>query len=177
MAPKKAKTRHHASTCFGPPASLPDIGSLFTYRDILAAVEMQKISEPNESIWSLCCKITPKIKAKWAETNPLLVVIQDDSISKKIKKSYETAILIQRGKAKAKSKKVFLDQLDQLFDILVCQCPIKFCENPDCDKAHCLGGAHITCSCLRQFKIPTMELMFILDQRQKVGLRGGGEMI
>ena len=97
MAPKKAKTRHHASTCFGPPASLPDIGSLFTYRDIIAAVEMQKISEPNESIWSLCRKITPKIKAKWAETNPLLVVIQDDSISKKIKKSYETAILIQRG--------------------------------------------------------------------------------
>ena len=173
MAPKKAKTRHHASSCFGPPASLPDIGSLFTYRDILAAIEMQKISEPNESMWGLCCKITTQVKSKWAETNPLLVVIQDHSISKKIKKTYETAMLIQRGKSKAKPKKVFMDQLDQLFDILVCQCPIKFCENPDCD---CLEGAHITCSCLRQFKIPTMELRFIHDQRQKVGLRGG-EMV
>ena len=172
MGPKKAKTRHNVS-CFGPPTPLPDVGSLFTFRDILAAVEMLKISDPNESNWGLCCKLTPKVKAKWAETNPLLVVIQDQSISRKIQLNYETATLINQARAKAKVKKLFIDKLDTLFDILVCQCPIICCDKSECNKAHCQDGAHITCSCPRQVKIPPMELKFILDQRKKVGLKGG----
>ena len=98
MAPKKAKTRHSTPSCFGAPAPLPDIGSLFTLRDILAALEMLKISEPSESTWGLCCLLTPKVKAKQAETNPLLVVIQDESISKKILKRYlKDAEMIKSG--------------------------------------------------------------------------------
>ena len=31
---------------------------------------------------------------------------------------------------------------------------------------------HITCACLRAEKIPAMELLFIMDQRKKIGLRG-----
>ena len=111
--------------------------------------------------------------AKWVETNPLLVLIKDESITKKMLKSYETASLININRAKVKARKLFMDKLDHLFDILVSQCPIKLCESSDCNTAHCEGGAHVTCSCLRQFKIPTMELMFILDQREKVGLKGG----
>ena len=36
---------------------------------------------------------------------------------------------------------------------------------------------HITCACLRAEKIPAMELLFIMDQREKIGLRGGGMQI
>ena len=175
MGPKKAKTRHSfdSLSCFGPPVALPDVGSLFTVRDVLAAVEMLKISNPEESNWWMCCQITPTIRAKWAETNPMLVLIKDESISKKMLKSYDTAHAINRKKAKSKAKEIFMEKLDHLFDILVCQCPINLCEKPDCNTAHCNGGAHISCSCLRQFKIPPMELRYILDQREKVGLRGG----
>ena len=177
MGPKKAKTRHSATSCFGPPAPLPDIGSLYTYRDVLAALEMMKISEPSETTWGLCCKITPKVKAKWADTNPLLVVIKDESISYRILANYKTATLVNQNKAKAKVKKLFLEKLSHLFDILVCQCPINICEKTECNPAQCQGGAHITCSCPRQVKVPPMELKFILDQRQKVGLRGGQKQI
>ena len=62
------------------------------------------------------------------ETNPLLVVIQDQSISRKILLNYETATLINQTRAKAKVKKLFIDKLDTLFDILVCQCPIICCD-------------------------------------------------
>ena len=104
-------------------------------------------------------------------------MIQDESISKKILKKYETAKLINKNQIKAKVKKLFIEKLDHLFDILVCQCPIIHCEKSECNKAHCLGGAHITCSCSREVKIPTMELRFILDQREKVGLKGGQMLI
>ena len=176
---KKAKTRHSVTSqsCFGPPVPLPDIGSLFTLRDILAAIEMLKISEPNESVWKLCGDLTTKVRAKWVETNPLLVLIKDDSITKKMFKSYETASQININRAKIKAKKAFMDRLDHLFDILVCQCSINLCDKSDCNTAHCAGGAHITCSCLREFKIPAMELMFILDQRAKIGLKGGDMQI
>ena len=88
MGPKKAKTRHSVTSlsCFGPPVPLPDIGSLFTVRDVLAAVEMLKISQPETSYWKLCNQITPKVRYKWVETNPLLVLIKDESISKKLYK-------------------------------------------------------------------------------------------
>ena len=175
MGPKKAKTRHSVTSlsCFGPPVPLPDIGSLFTVRDVLAAVEMLKISQPETSLWKLCNQITPKVRSKWVETNPLLVLIKDESISKKLYKYYETALLINQNKAKAKAKNIFMDKIDHLFDILVCQCAINLCELSDCNPAQCEGGAHICCSCHRDYKIPSMELKFILDQREKIGLRGG----
>ena len=156
-----------------PSVPLPDIGSLFTVRDVLAAVEMLKINQPETSYWKLCVQITPQVRAKWVVTNPLLVLIKDESISKKLYKSYETALLINQNKAKAKAKNMFLDKIDHLFDILVCQCPINLCELPDCNTAQCEGGAHISCSCPRDYKIPSMEFKFILDQREKIGLRGG----
>ena len=139
MGPKKAKTRHSVTSqsCFGPPVPLPDIGSLFTLRDILAAIEMLKISEPNESVWKLCGELTIKVRAKWVETNPLLVLIKDDSITKKMFKSYETASQININRAKIKAKKAFMDRLDHLFDILVCQCSINLCDKSDCNSAHC----------------------------------------
>ena len=140
MGPKKAKTRHSLS-CFGPPVPLPDIGSLFTLRDVMAAVEMLKISHPEQSHWKLCNQITPQVRAKWVVTNPLLVLIKDESISKKLLKSYETALVINKNKAKAKAKNLCMQKVDHLFDILVCQCPINLCELADCNTAQCKGWA------------------------------------
>ena len=109
MGPKKAKTRHSVTSlsCFGPPVPLPDISSLFTVRDVLAAMEMLKMTQPETSLNKLCNQITPQVRAKWVETNPLLVLIKDESISKKLYKSYETALLINQKKAKARVKNIF----------------------------------------------------------------------
>ena len=106
MGPKKAKTRHSVMSLsyFGPPVSLPDIGSLYTLKDILAAVEMLRVSNPENTNWWCCRQVLPKVRAKWVETNPLLVLIQDESILSKITRSYETALLINQNKAKVKAK-------------------------------------------------------------------------
>ena len=139
----------------------------------MAAMEMLRIMHPEESLWKLCNQLTPQVRAKWVVTNPLIVLIKDESISKKIVKNYETALVINNNKAKAKSKNLFRQTIYHLFDILVCQCPINMCELSDCNTAQCEGGAHIFCSCPREYKIPSMELKFILDQREKIGFRGG----
>lgn len=173
MPPKKAKTRHSSGSCFGPACSLPDTGSLFTTRDVLAAVQMERNLNPVESMRLTVTKIASVVKVKWAETNPQLVLIDDYPLVTKITRLYEKALEINRNKLSVKAKNIFIDKLDKILDILVCQCPIAKCSKSDCNTAHCYGGAHITCSCLRQDKIPILELMFILDQRKKVGLNGG----
>ena len=33
-------------------------------------------------------------------------------------------------------------------------------------------GVHIDCTCLREFKIPQIEFLFVKDQREKIGQHG-----
>ena len=80
---------------------------------------MLRVSNPENTNWWCCSKVVSKVRAKWVETNPLLVLIQDESILLKISRSYETALLINQNKAKVKAKKLFMDRVDHLFDILV----------------------------------------------------------
>ena len=108
---------------------------------VLAAVEMMNITQPEIIYWKLCNQITPQVRSKWVETNPLLILIKDESISKKLYKSYETALLINQNKSKVKAKNIFIDKIDHLFEILVCQCPINLCELADCNTAQCKGWA------------------------------------
>ena len=174
MGPKKSKTRHSSGTCFGPACALPDIGSLYTARDVLAAMELEKSVHPDKTIRVCAQQVAQSVKLKWAQLNPQIVLIQDYSLVLKIQKCYEKASKINKNKVTSKFKNLFIEKLDKLFDILVCQCPIHMCSKTDCHPSHCQGGAHITCSCLRHLKIPSMELQYVRDQREKVGLRGGG---
>ena len=86
---------------------------------------------------------------------------------------HDKSIQLRNSRLSAKAKKLFIEKLDKVFDIVVCQCPIELCSKSDCNPAHCSNGFHISCSCERDFKIPTMELRYLLDQREKVGQRGG----
>ena len=65
-----------------------------------------------------------------------------------------------------------MDSLVKLFDILVCRCPFVDCDPAKCDPIPC-DIPHISCYCLRNLKIPVIELAFIKDQRNKHGLNGG----
>ena len=175
MPPKGAKTRHSTGACFGSACPLPDTGSLYTTRDVLAAIAMEVNLNPTKAVrWSVV-KVAPAVRAKWDQTNPQLVLVPESAVLLRMTRIYERALQVNKNKLSAKAKKIFTDSLDKVFDILVCQCPIEKCPKSDCNPAHCLDGAHITCSCLRADKIPTMELLFIMDQREEIGVRGGEE--
>ena len=124
MPPKKLKTRHSGSTCFGSSADLPDDGDLFTLRDVLAAFEREVEISPSSPHTDLAFLLVPKIVAKWKQNNPELVLIADKSIKNKIVRSYNTAEDIRLKKLSKKQKDNFFNKLDKLFDVLVCQCPI-----------------------------------------------------
>ena len=173
MTSKKQKTRHSSSSCFGPATTLPDVGSLYTSRDVLAAVEMAKRENPDKTDRWCIEQVTDSVKKKWIDINPELILIQDNSIMIKLERYYANALEVNANKMKAKKKKGFLEKMDKVFDILHCQCENNWCSDTDCNPAHCQNGAHINCSCLKQFKIPPMELSYIKDQRDKVGLMGG----
>ena len=68
-------------------------------------------------------------------------------------------------------------RMDKMYDVLKFQCSIITCDTPGHNSADCSNGAHIFCRCLKSDKIPTMELRFIMDQRDKEGLLGGRLMM
>ena len=49
-------------------------------------------------------------------------------------------------------------------------CTIKTCAESDCQG--CQFGAHITCICPREVKLPKLDLLFLKAQREKVGEKG-----
>ena len=171
MPPKKQKTRHSSGNCFGPSAELPDDGNLFTLRDILAYCEWLLDLTPDQSNFWIAEQVAPKIIHKWKQCNPELVLITELSLKNKIARAMTTAQNISKKKVSSKQKDIFLAKIDRLFDILCCQCPIKSCASVSCSDEEC-AGAHIDCSCLREFKIPVMELRYVLDQRTKLGHTG-----
>ena len=87
MNSKKQKMRHSSSSCFGPAAHLPDVGSLYTIRDALAAVEMEKNEHPDNTTRKCVEQVVAAVKAKWIEINPELILIKDHSKQSKRKVS------------------------------------------------------------------------------------------
>ena len=175
MAPKKQKTRHSSGNIFGPSAELPDDGELFTMRDILAAAERHSELNPDANSAWVAAQLFPAIKKKWKCVNPEMPIHSDDVVKKKIERILDRAKLVRQKKASTYQKNLLISRLDKLFDLLICQCDISPCEAEECSSPGC-SGAHISCECLREEKIPVMELVFIHDQRSKVGHTGKMQM-
>ena len=114
-------------------------------------------------------------KAKVDEGKSKLPILNDETIKQRIERQMESLKLIKQKKASAYQKKIFLSKLDRLFDILICQCEMAPCEADNCSVELC-SGAHVSCLCLREEKIPIMELGFIHDQRSKLGHAGKMQM-
>ena len=174
MGPKaKKKTRHTSGSCFGDPANLPDTGQLYTLKDILAAFELEKTMNPDATSRKCAEKIAPKVIEKWIQSNPRLILISEESLVCKITTNYDKAKAVNWNRLKAKERDIFLGKIDILFDILKCTCPIELCDQIDCPPAYCQNGVHIKCTCKLPLKIPPMELRFIKNQRDNIGLLGG----
>ena len=76
--------------------------------------------------------LVPKIKLKWNQVNPKLVIIRDESIRIKIIRDVKFCQKIKSHKVSKKQKELFLRKLETLFDILHCKCPILACTSGPC---------------------------------------------
>ena len=98
----------------------------------------------------------------------------EKAIADRIEKSWKILLSICHGREKKKTEDVWAQKLDKLFDITKCKCLIVLCADPEshCDSTSCdSNGAHINCSCERQLKLPKYDLVWVKDQREKVGTK------
>ena len=104
------------------------------------------------------------------------VVSTKKSLHSRIEKDWKRAELIAWN-GKKKNLEDFFSKLDRLYDITKCRCKIIPCSvKPPCLDARtgkfCRKEAHSDCVCLREQKLPELDLLFIHMQRQKIGEKG-----
>lgn len=113
----------------------------------------------------------PLLKIQWEKANCQLkqsVLFQDKTIVQKLENYWGKVSDITNGRLNNKKKKEeFMLELEKLLDLTRCRCVIKSCEEANCDG--CKQGALITCNCIKEVKLPKIELFFIREQRNKVG--------
>ena len=107
MSLGKRKTRGSDTHCFGSIAELPDDGDLFTHKDIIAAAFHMLEHNHELSSYLVADALVPKIKLKWNQVNPKLVIIRDESIRIKIIRDVKFCQKIKSHKVSKKQKEVF----------------------------------------------------------------------
>ena len=81
--------------------------------------------------------------------------ISDDSLICKVERKWRTLTNIagKRGKVSEKQRSSFADELDKLFNILVCSCEFVNCSAAKCTEED-RTAVHINCNCARDSKSP-----------------------
>ena len=119
---------------------------------------MDEVDKRNYHIKDLVKALSERLLSQWQRANALFqppVIINEKSLINRIKEDWEIAKAISNKQITKKSIiSTFERKLDQLYDITKCQCEILLC--PDVDCTGCYQGAHITCVCSRDQKIPTL---------------------
>ena len=162
---------------------------------------LQDNSHPNTTmhtvytVQELTVKMAQALTAQWKRANVAFhppVTITDEAIKKKLNLAWETAMKIAKKKSNKVQKETFESKLDKLVDITWCRCKITSCEELDCSKSckkcspcgrcgdckkckdciECSQGAHIDCTCVKELKLPLLELKFLETERLKIGEQG-----
>ena len=92
--------------------------------------------------------------------------------------------IVRKQKGASKLEKKIQPQLDRLFDIISCHCHINCVDEEEniveCDDENCGRNKNhqqqISCSCVRELKIPALEISFVRAQRLKVGDKSSYQM-
>ena len=154
------------------PLPQTDLPSL---RDLLRAGIYIKERDPGRGhdVSDLGIELADLLVAVYTKANIQFVPGQNlyptKTIKNKIIKEWNSASSVGSGKSKGfKSKKeILVSKLDKLYNVMYCQCTnITSCEEKGCD-TECKKLAHIECSCLKEQKIPVIELLFVRDQRNR----------
>lgn len=149
-----------------------------TLRDALRyGVLIRQTSEKNQRTYTnkdIASDMTEAVLAQYTLANAQFkppVITSQKKIRERLLANWEKASDISLGRGKLAVKDSFARQLDQLFDVITCRCPIFLCAEFGCDR-DCKSEAHISCSCKRELKIPVIELAFVKAQREKTGSLG-----
>ena len=192
MAQSRARTRHLSSSplveYLGPgkeflPSELPTLRAVLQFGIHLQDIKIREEEvKKNTYLKSELVKdMSLGVLVQWKKANHLFeppVICTQKSLERRLEKEWDRALLVRQGRAKKSQKAELESKLDKLLDILTCHCqPTQPCSDVGClgPKADpkCRNGAHLDCDCLRESKIPKMELMFIKTQRDKIGEKGG----
>ena len=152
-----------------PQTDLPSLRDLFR-----AGIHIKEMDLSNQkTIHDISQELTDLLLEVYTKANIQFVPGQNiyprKTITNKIMKDWKTAGEVANTKVKgAKNKKeIIMSKLDKLFNVLYCQCSnITSCEESGCD-SECKRKAHIECTCLKDEKIPVIELLFVRDQRDR----------
>ena len=136
------------------------------------------VDAKQQTYFGLCENLADQLIAIYSKTNVQFVPGQNmmprKSIINKILIDWKIAMEVASHK-KFKKKENLLKRMDKLYPVLYCICTeILSCQEKGCS-SDCKKQAHIACSCLKEEKIPVIELLFIRDQRarNKAGLSIG----
>ena len=178
-----AAKKHHKSVVvnfIGPSAELPT-ADLLTIWDVLKQCQLlrERTVGPNNfyPVNDMVSDVLPLILNVWKRANAKLVqhpiCLSDDVLCQRIKRKGTTLTNIAGKSAKVpqRERTAFYGDLDKLFNILVCGCNFISCNEANCCEKNC-PNIHINCICLRESRIPKMELAYVKDQREKIGRKG-----
>ena len=162
----------------GPAAKLPQ-SDLPTLRDILAyGCLLKEESLERKCVISdrdLAKQICFELKQVWARVNHKIVspgvISLDQNIELKILNDWKMMVLVKSKRASKQKEEQWRQKLDRAFNILICHCPFKVCDEYGCNG--CSSSIHIACICPLKSKIPLMEVPFFHSQLTKVGTKGG----
>lgn len=92
--------------------------------------------------------------------------IQNQSVVKRVEVLITTGAELCRSKSSCKRKADFQSNLDSLFDIAACKCLMSYNDSTK--------EVTLSCKCPRESKVPQMEQLFLLDQRNSRRMFIGG---
>ena len=90
----------------------------------------EDLSKTSYTKKELASDLAPLVLAQWTKTNYRFippVVIKENTLVKKIEKLWQTAEDFAWGR-KTKGEEAFLEKIDKLLDITLCQHPILLCQ-------------------------------------------------
>ena len=124
-------------------------------------------STKQHSIRDLCMELADLLISLYSKANkeflPGKNMMNRDTIINKVERDWRRALDIvnNKGKSVKQKKENMMLKLDKIYSVLFCQCPnIRSCMEEGCGK-DCKKGAHIECSCLKEQKLPVIELLFV----------------
>ena len=129
----------------------------------------------------MASKVIPLLLNVWKRANAKFVEIpirlNDFALERRIVSKWTILQKIagKNGKVPPRERQLFPQELDKLFNILTCNCDFVDCASVKCDLTDC-PSPHINCKCPRESKIPKLDLLFIKDQRAKIGTKGDMQM-
>ena len=125
---------------------------------------LEKVQDPrdyrNIPNMEVAVKVGKAVMTLWNRINPRMekAMVKEKEVVRKVFTLWERLEFVSSGgKKKAKGKKKrgkqekmkedFVSDLDRLFDICSCHCPILSCADSGCP-TNCQANVHIKCSCV-----------------------------